>query len=263
VDHPPAIRRIERADGVSDIVVVEEPLAIQLRHGPLQARLRTPFTTTLRTPGDEADLIRGLIVSEKIINEPNDLIELAEIEANHWRVELHPDVAVDPARWERTGWMTSACGLCGRKTLDGLEADWPTLASGPVIAADVIRGLPSAQRSTQKLFAETGALHAASLATITGKIIATREDVGRHNAVDKVLGAIWPDTAPVLVVSGRAGFELLHKAAIAGVPIFVAVGAPTSLAIDLAARAGITLIGFARPERFNLYTHPERVLNWQ
>ncbi|MGL6074396.1 MAG: formate dehydrogenase accessory sulfurtransferase FdhD [Fimbriiglobus sp.] len=257
------MRSVVLGDGRADAVVVEEPLSIQLRHGPLASRQRTPFTTTLRTPGHDADLVRGLLFTERVVSEAKQILSLEAIEANHWRAELHPDVVVVPEALARRGMMSSACGLCGKLALDTLEADWPTIPPGPTISAKTFRALPGRQRAVQEVFAKTGGLHAASFATMSGEILATREDVGRHNAVDKLLGAMWESLAPVLLVSGRAGFELVQKAAIAGVPIFVAVGAPSSLAVDLAERAGITLVGFAREDRFNVYTHPERIVDWQ
>jgi FdhD protein len=215
----------------------------------------------MRTPGADIDLARGMLLTEGVLNDPALILSISEIEPNHLRIDLHPDVAITPETFARHGIASAACGLCGKLTLDNLELHCPTLATGPIAAIPILQSLPQKLAAEQSLFRETGGLHAAGLADITGELLAVREDIGRHNAVDKVLGSLWGRTAfpPILVVSGRAGFELVQKAAIAGIPIFVAVGAPSSLAVDLASRVGMTLLGFTREDRFNIYTHAERV----
>ena len=184
------------------------------------------------------------------------------VEANILRVDLHPDVTVDEVRLRRHGAMSSACGLCGKTSLDAIEAECATPAGGPTIAAALLHALPAKLRDRQDLFRRTGGLHAAAFVGPDGEIVAVREDVGRHNAVDKLLGAglAGGPFPAVIFVSGRAGLELVQKAAVVGVPIFAAVGAPSSLAVELARRVGTTLVGFVRADRFNIYSHPERIL---
>ena len=244
-----------------DQLVGEEPLLIELRHGPPRDRRRTPLAVTLRTPGDDRDLATGMLVTEGIVRTPRDILTFTAVEANVLRVDLHPDVAVDEARLRRHGVMSSACGLCGKTSLDAIEADCPTLSGGPTVAAALLHALPAKLRDRQELFRRTGGLHAAASVGLDGEIVAVREDVGRHNAVDKLLGAGFAQGPypPVLFVSGRAGLELVQKAAVVGVPIFAAVGAPSSLAVELARRVGMTLVGFVSADRFNIYSHPERV----
>lgn len=244
-----------------DELVGEEPLLIELRHGPPRDRRRTPLAVTLRTPGDDRDLATGMLVTEGVVRSPRDILALTAVEPNHLRVDLHPDVTIDEARLRRHGVMSSACGLCGKTSLDAIEADCPTLPGGPAVAAALLHALPAKLRERQELFRRTGALHAAAFVGLDGEIVAVREDVGRHNAVDKLLGASFGagPFPPVLFVSGRAGLELVQKAAVVGVPIFAAVGAPSSLAVELARRVGLTLVGFVRADRFNIYARPNRV----
>ena len=244
-----------------DQLVAEEPLLIELRHGPPRDRRRTPLAVTLRTPGDDRDLATGMLVTEGIVRTPRDLLALTAVEANVLRVDLHPDVTVDEARLRRHGVVSSACGLCGKTSLDAIEADCPTLVGGPTVTAALLHALPALLRGRQELFRRTGGLHAAASVGLGGEVVAVREDVGRHNAVDKLLGAGFAagPYPPVIFVSGRAGLELVQKAAVVGVPVFAAVGAPTSLAVELARRVGLTLVGFVSANRFNIYSHPERI----
>ncbi len=244
-----------------DQLVGEEPLLIELRHGPPRDRRRTPLAVTLRTPGDDRDLATGMLVTEGIVKSPRDILAVTAVEPNVLRVDLHPEVVIDEVRLRRHGVISSACGLCGKTSLDSIEADCPTLPGGPSVAAALLHALPGKLRERQELFRRTGGLHAAASVGLDGEVVAVREDVGRHNAVDKLLGASLAAGAfpPVLFVSGRAGLELVQKAAVVGVPIFAAVGAPSSLAVELARRVGMTLVGFVRADRFNLYSRPERV----
>ena len=244
-----------------DQLVGEEPLLIELRHGPPRDRRRTPLAVTLRTPGDDRDLATGMLVTEGIVKSPRDILALTAVEPNILRVDLHPDIVVDEVRLRRHGVVSSACGLCGKTSLDAIEADCPTLVGGPSVAAALLHALPAKLHARQELFRRTGGLHAAAFAGLDGELVDVREDIGRHNAVDKLLGASLAAGAfpPVLFVSGRAGLELVQKAAVVGVPVFAAVGAPSSLAVELARRVGMTLVGFVRADRFNLYSRPERI----
>jgi FdhD protein len=245
----------------SDEVAAEEPLLVELRHGPPADRRRTPLGVTLRTPGRDNDLALGMLFAEGVIRAPAEVLRLTVVAPNHLRADLRPDVTVDVARLARHGIVTAACGLCGKTTLDAIELDCPPLPPGPAVAAAVLHGLPARLRAAQPLFARTGGLHAAGSATAVGELVAVREDIGRHNAVDKLVGAglLAGGVPPVMVVSGRAGLELVQKAALAGVTVFAAVGAPSSLAVELARRVGLTLAGFVTADRFNLYAHPERI----
>ena len=244
-----------------DALVGEAPLLVELRHGPPRDRRRTPLAVTLRTPGDDADLATGMLVAEGLVRTPRDLLRVTPVGANVLRVDLHPEVAVDDARLRRHGVVSSACGLCGKTSLDAIEAECAAIAPGPTVAAGLMHALPAKLRARQDLFRRTGGLHAAAFVGLDGEIVAVREDVGRHNAVDKLVGAglAAGPFPPVLFVSGRAGLELVQKAAVVGVPIFAAVGAPSSLAVELARRVGMTLVGFVRADRFNIYAHPERI----
>jgi len=249
-----------------DTIAVEEPLAVQIAFGTVRDRRRITLSVTMRTPGHDADLAAGLLVSEGVVKEREEIlgIETGTIQ-NTVRVELHPDVSVDLSRLERHGFTSSACGLCGKTSLDAVEAacDGPT-PGDRLITADVIHALPERLRAAQPGFTQTGGIHAAALFDMDGTLLAVREDVGRHNAVDKLIGAAFlagrlPLNDRMLFVSGRAGFELVQKAAVAGVPVFAAVGAPTSLAVELARRLSVTLLGFVRDGRFNVYCGAERL----
>ncbi len=254
-----AVRRI-------DPVAVEEPLDIRVTHGPVRDRRRVSLAVTMRTPGDDADLAAGFLFAEGVVSDPGQILGItAGGEAgNVVRVELHPAVALDLARLGRHTLTTSACGVCGKTTLDAVEAACDGPAAGGVVAASVIPTLPDLMRAAQPGFARTGGVHAAGLFTLGGEMLAVREDVGRHNALDKLIGAEFragrvPLAGRAVVVSGRAGFELVQKSAMAGVPVLAAVGAPTTLAVDLARRLGVTLLGFVRDGRFTVYSGAERV----
>jgi len=248
-----------------DHVAVEEPLAIQLISGPLRDRQRITISVTMRTPGHDADLAAGLLLSEGIVHERNQILAIDARGVNQVRVDLHPDVPVDHSRLDRRGYTSSSCGVCGKTSIDAVEVacDGPRTGGSPILA-DVVHALPERLREAQPAFASTGGLHAAALFDCGGQLLSIREDVGRHNAVDKLLGAELlagrlPLAERLLFVSGRASFELVQKASIAGVPLFAAVGAPSSLAVQLAQRFGVTLLGFVRDGRFNVYAGVERI----
>jgi FdhD protein len=249
----------------ADSLAVEEPLAIRVSHGPLTARQRSAISITMRTPGQDADLAAGYLFAEGVVASPEQIlaIEPSLIE-NAIRVELHPEVSLDLHHLDRRGVTTSSCGVCGKTSLDAIEAVCDGPRRGGVVKADVIHGLSAKLREAQPAFEHTGGLHAAALFDLNGELLSVREDVGRHNAVDKLIGAEFragrtPLHDRILMVSGRASFELIQKAAVAGVPVFAAIGAPSSLAVSLAESIGITLLGFVRDRRFNIYTRPERI----
>ena len=250
----------------SDAAAVEEPLEIRLHD--------RPFAVIMRTPGADRELAAGFLLAEGVVQEAG---ELGAVE--HCRHPHHPDVhnivnvflrgeavaRLDEILAERRNVLAnSSCGLCGRVTIDSLKTRALPLQSGARLTPAVVHTLPGALRTQQAVFERTGGLHAAALFTTQGELITSAEDVGRHNAVDKVVGRLLleerlPLSSLVLVVSGRTSYEIVQKAWLAGIPIICAVSAPSSLAIELAAEAGITLLGFARDQSFNIYSHPERI----
>ncbi|GGL25977.1 formate dehydrogenase accessory sulfurtransferase FdhD [Phycicoccus endophyticus] len=250
-----------------DTVAVEEPL--ELRVGG------RPVTTTMRTPGDDFDLALGHLLTEGMLAAAADVATMMHCTDvgpdgsptfNVVEAALAPGVELlRPAR-ERTETMSSACGVCGAASLDAVRTVSRFDVGADPVSLDgtVLAGLPDLLRTRQPAFERTGGVHAAGLATAAGELLVVREDVGRHNAVDKVVGACarerpLPLSGTVLVVSARASFELVQKAAVAGVPALVAVGAPTSLAVELAVASGLTLAAFTRGRSFSLYSRPDRV----
>jgi FdhD protein len=237
-------------DGVSDEVAVEEPLEIRVDGAPL--------AVTMRTPGHDEELALGFLHGEGLIDRPHEAGLTQDLAAN--TIEVDGPLLRDPGA--RRFYTTSSCGVCGKGALEEVGVHAARVGPGPVIARTLLASLPD--RLRQPAFERTGGLHAAGLFSVDGELLIVREDVGRHNAMDKVIGRALLDGAlplrsRILCVSGRLAFELVQKAAIAGAPILVGVGAPTSLAVELAADRGITLAGFARGDRVNVYTAPERV----
>jgi FdhD protein len=237
-------------DGVEDAVAIEEPLEIRVDGRPL--------TVTMRTPGHDEELALGFLYGEGLIDGPRRAGPTEDFAANI--VEISGPLAADPG--ERRFYTTSSCGVCGKGAIEEVAVHSPPVAPGPTVARELLAGLPD--RLDQPGFARTGGLHATGLFDPGGELLITREDVGRHNAMDKVIGralleGMLPLRDGILCVSGRLSFELVQKAAVAGAPILVGVGAPSSLAISLAEDRGITLCGFARRGSVNVYTHPERL----
>ena len=232
-----------------------------------------PLAVTMRTPGDDVELAHGFLLTEGVITAADDLAaarycdSVDDTGANTYNVldvTLAPGVAPPAAGVERNFYTTSSCGVCGKASLDAvrLRTRFPPAGDSVRVDAEMLYGLPDALRSNQRLFDSTGGLHAAGLFTADGSPLVVREDVGRHNAVDKVLGwALLHDRVPaaghVLMVSGRASFELVQKAAMAGVPVLAAVSAPSSLAVELAVDTGMTLVGFLRGTAMNVYSCAE------
>jgi FdhD protein len=263
-----AIRGAESAER-SDVVAVEEPLEIRAE-GPEQAPVA--IAVTMRTPGHDAELAAGFLFTEGLVAARGDLGKpvvrelLVEGGANNV-VTVRVTATFDAERLKRNFYATSSCGICGKASLDHLHATAPAAvdrASGVRVARALLTSLPAKLREEQKLFAMTGGLHATGIFDAEGRLLVTREDVGRHNAMDKAIGHMLladrvPLTENIVVVSGRLSFELVQKAAMAGAPLLCAVSAPSTLAIDAARRLGITLVGFMRGDSFNVYAHPERV----
>ncbi|WHM35635.1 formate dehydrogenase accessory sulfurtransferase FdhD [Streptomyces sp. BPTC-684] len=266
-------RRVIRIrDGVvsarPDTLVAEEPLEIRLNGKPL--------AITMRTPGDDFALAAGFLVSEGVIAAADDVQSIvycagATAEGvntyNVVDVKLSPGVEVPDITLERNVYTTSSCGLCGKASLDAVrtQARFPIADAPPVrVTPELLAGLPDRLRAAQRVFDRTGGLHAAALFSEEGELLDVREDVGRHNAVDKLVGRALRDgrlplSRAVLLVSGRASFELAQKAVMAGIPLLAAVSAPSSLAVDLAAETGLTLVGFLRGASMNVYAGEHRI----
>jgi FdhD protein len=221
----------------------------------------------MRTPGHDAELAVGFLFTEGILVEREQVAGVHRCRAgNVARVELRPGVAVDLTRLERHFYTSSSCGVCGKASLEAVrvQARHRPSADRPAVEAAVIHRLPEALRAAQTVFDRTGGLHASALFDPRGNLLCLHEDVGRHNALDKLIGAQFlagrtPLLDSILLVSGRASFELVQKAAVAGIPILAAVGAPSSLAVSLAREHGLTVLGFVRQDRFNIYCGGERL----
>jgi FdhD protein len=250
-----------------DVVAVEEPLEIRLGCEVEGRRVHRAVSITMRTPGHDLELAVGFLFTEGIIVAREQMAGLAACGAgNVARVNLRSGTDVDLSRLERHFYATSSCGVCGKASLEAVQVS-PRVQcplGQPVVDSAVIRGLPATLRAAQEVFDRTGGLHAAALFDINGKLLCLREDVGRHNALDKLIGnQLLAERTPllenVLLVSGRVSFELVQKAAVAGIPILAAVGAPSSLAVSLARKHGLTILGFVREDRFNIYTGSERI----
>jgi FdhD protein len=277
-----AVRRVvgdNATDDSHDVLAVEEPLEIRLGIGASHR----PISITMRTPGDDAELAAGFLFTEGILKSPEQIEHVrhcglkigkqkgaldraAALNSNTIRVDLEEGVDVDFERLERHFYTTSSCGVCGKASIEALHTGATKLPDldQPQLESNLIHTLPEKLRAAQDVFAQTGGLHASALFTIDGRLELVREDVGRHNALDKVIGAKFlagalPLSDNVLLVSGRASFELVQKALVAGIPILVAVGAPSSLAVELAKEFGMTVVGFARGDSFNVYCGVGRI----
>ena len=260
---------------VGDAVAVEEPMEIRLAFNrPDGTRGEQSISVTMRTPGDDGELAAGFLLTEGIVADRGEIVSIAPCGPpaengliNVVRVELAPTVAVDLERLERHFYTSSSCGVCGKSSLDAVavQGRYDIGSAEFSIPASRLGHLPERLVERQPTFEVTGGLHASGLFGADGQIVDSREDVGRHNALDKLIGAaMLADKLPLasfgIVVSGRASFELLQKAMMAGVPMVAAVGAPSSLAVDLATEFGITLVGFLRADRYNVYAHPHRIV---
>ena len=260
----------------NDALAIEEPLEIRLAYGPADNRSIQNISVTMRTPGNDAELALGFLFTEGIIKTYADVkknehcfIACAENKENVIQVSLNENAEPKLNSTERNFYTTSSCGVCGKTSIDAIKTESAYTYNNSIIenqvAADLLYELPSILQKHQKIFADTGGLHASALFSDDGKLLLLREDVGRHNALDKLIGAalnenILPLDQYILLLSGRISFELVQKAAMAGVSIIAAVGAPSSLAVQLAEEFNITLVGFLRDQRFNIYTQPRRIL---
>jgi FdhD protein len=268
------IRRVEGSDetGSQDLLAVEEPLEIRVNANGEEKNV----AITMRTPGNDEELAVGFLFSEGILKDASGISEITTPERNIVVISLRSEHAVDLERLDRHFYVSSSCGVCGKASIQSLEASGCTSPprNGPMVDRQVIHGLPAALRARQMTFDRTGGLHAAGLFDTAGTLLNAREDVGRHNAVDKLIGShllaqsLWggsPDPRAtagsrsalndqILMLSGRTSFELVQKALMAGIAVMAAVGAPSSLAVETALRYGMTLAGFVRDGRFNIYS---------
>jgi FdhD protein len=265
------VERIERQrrTHTDDLVAVEEPLQIILEHGDGHARTEVPLAMTMRTPGHDPDLVTGFLYGEGVIAGIDDLVSVrhcvhADTPENVIRAVLSEHVVVPSRLFERTLTVTSACGVCGERTVESLSKDGcePVGVANDLFRAAAIRRALASLEESQAWFRHTGGTHGAALFDNSGELLLHREDVGRHNALDKLVGALLRVDAPsdgFVVVSSRASFELVQKTVRARLPMMVAIGAATSLAVETARRFGVTLVGFARESRFNVYSNAERI----
>jgi len=269
--------RVRRANGeeVDDTLAVEEPLEIRLSIDENGKRVHRPLSITMRTPGADDELAAGFLFTEGIVTGPEQITDIRHCGKpapgrelkNTVLVELADDVDVQLKRLERNFYTTSSCGVCGKSSIDALRTGAKPLEKSdrPEIASDTLVRLPAILRSSQNIFDSTGGLHASALFNKDGVLDLVREDVGRHNALDKVIGAKFlagnvPLSDSILLVSGRASFELVQKGLMAGIPVLAAVGAPSRLAVELAEEFGMTLVGFVRDGGFNVYTGGQRIV---
>lgn len=247
-----------------DAITVEEPLEIRVEGHSV--------AVVMRTPGDDLDLARGFLVTEGLVHSPDDIFELSQCKSQEGEtgsgnvvdvILTDPD-KVDFKALSRHVFTSSSCGICGRATLDSVFQQFPPVDSDFTVPASTLYALPDRLRQAQETFEHTGGLHASALFDAAGNLLCLREDVGRHNALDKVIGHEWeagrlPLSDRLLLVSGRVSFELMQKALCAGLPLVAGISAPSSLAVDGAQRGNQCLVGFLRGEKMNLYAHAERV----
>jgi FdhD protein len=255
-------RRVHRhrADEVAvedDSLVIEEPVEFRLGD--------TPIAVLMRTPGHDEELARGFAVTEGIVLGPHEIagIELVGPEAEgRYKLRLADGVVVDPEQFRRNLYTTSSCGVCGKASIDAVMIAALPAPAGPELTDDLVLSLPVELAAGQVVFDATGGLHGAAIFDAAGKVLVVREDIGRHNAVDKAIGALaklqWPLGPVILMVSGRIGFEIAQKAAVAGIPVVAGVSAASSLAVELGEETGMTVIGFVRETGFNVYCGEDR-----
>jgi len=268
----------EQFTSESDIMAVEEPLEIRVGFGSLDSREIKKISVTMRTPGNDFELAVGFLFTEGIIQHKNQILDVKyctdsgtkENHGNVVRVELVPEFLPDLKKLKRNFYTTSSCGVCGKESIEAVmdNCNISTISENFSISSDMIIKLPQTLRENQQVFSLTGGIHASSIFNKDGQLVLAREDVGRHNALDKLIGSclLENDNSPslplnnsVLLLSGRASFEQIQKAAMAGISVICSVGAPSSLAVEAAEKFNITLIGFLRDNRFNIYTGHSRV----
>lgn len=249
----------------NDLLAVEEPLEIRITHGASEHREQKSISVTMRTPGEDKELALGFLYTEGLISSSDD-VDTVQLGENVVNVQLNPATKTDLDSLQRNFYTTSSCGVCGKASIDAvmIKVRQP-IANTLVISSQALIKAQKEMMHQQKLFGNTGGIHASALVDHTGTVTTIREDVGRHNALDKVIGAMLeanrlPLADHFVFLSGRAGFELVQKAAMAGVQILAAVGAPSSLAVEFAQQCGMTLLGFVRDDRFNIYSGEQRII---
>ena len=267
---------VRRVDGDQesaslDQVAVEEPLEISVLYSHNGSKRSRAIAVTMRTPGHDDELAAGFLLSEGVLHSREQIESVRVLgsegaASNQIQVELANSVEFEEERFTRHFYMSSSCGICGKASIENIETfgSFAIDPNEPILTANLIAGFPERLQQAQEIFAATGGLHAAALFSMDGTLMALREDVGRHNAVDKVLGSLLlrgaiPATNSILMLSGRLSFELVQKAIAAGIPVIVAIGAPSSLAIELAKRFQLTLVGFLRGKKFNVYSGEQRL----
>lgn len=251
----------------SDALAAEEPLEIRLVHGPSHNRRQQNISVTMRTPGEDKELAAGFLFTEGIINGQEAIQDIhlsAEQDNQIATVHLKPNIVAHLGNVARNFTATAACGVCGKTSTADIHTAVAVNNSPVLFSSGLLFRLPSLLRHEQALFDSTGGLHAAALVDQHGNLLLLREDIGRHNAVDKIIGAAmaqhWlPLKNHLLLLSGRSGFELIQKAATASIPVIAAIGAPSSMAVKMATQWNITLLGFLKEQRFNIYSNPERI----
>ena len=242
-----------------DVVVAEAPVEFRLSG--------VPIAVLMRTPGHDDDLGRGFALTEGIVLRPDEIASVSVRPGNdqgdRFDLVLADGVEVDPEQFRRNLYTTSSCGVCGKASIDAIRVAAPSLPDGPRVDAGLLMSLPLKMEGRQSVFDATGGLHAAAIFDADGELLVLREDIGRHNAVDKAIGSLvssrWPLGPVILLVSGRVSFEMVQKAAVAGIPIMCGVSAASSLAVELGEELGVTVVGFLRYEGFNVYAGPLRI----
>ena len=267
--------KVDQSNTLPDLVATEEPLEIRLGFGELENRQEKRIAVIMRTPENDFELALGFLFTEGVLTTHNDVLSIKyctdrgkiEEEGNVIRVELKSTATFEESKLDRNFYMNSSCGVCGKASIESLESicPFPYIAPTEKLAKNIVFNLPNQLRSQQAVFEHTGGLHAVGLFDLQGELLLLREDVGRHNALDKLAGwALEQDLFPlqnkVLVLSGRASFELIQKAYMAGIQFVVAIGAPASLAVKTAEKFNIGLVGFTKEQSFNIYTNPEYIL---
>lgn len=264
----------DEEEELRDLVAVEEPLAIRLEYGLEGQRQQRDLSVTMRTPGHDFELAQGFLFTEGIIRSARDIQSIrycqrakdASDAENIVRVNLSPDLPFDWKKLQRNFYTNSSCGVCGKTSIESIQTLCsPVISDSFSVSSEVIHQAPRALRKAQLIFEHTGGLHAAGLFSQNGELLLWREDIGRHNALDKLMGAALsqfqlPLSQYFILLSGRISFELVQKALMAGVPLLAAVGAPSSLAVQLAQQYGMSLLGFVRNQRFNIYSAPQHVV---
>lgn len=265
-----SVKRLNQGawERVVDTVAAEEPLEIRVTYTFKHTRKSESFAVTMRTPGDDRELAAGLLLAEGVIRWKDDLLELRALgvePSNEVIADLSDEIDFESWRAARSGFMSSSCGICGKRSREAVSAEFPGPAADHfLVASSLVDRLPGLLRERQAGFAQTGGLHAAALVNANGEIEAAFEDIGRHNALDKLIGhALLAGLVPlqdrILFLSSRSSFELVQKAAMAGAPVLATVGGPSSLAIDAARDCGMTLLGFVRDNRCNIYSGDWRI----